>query len=63
VRIEKVDADHPAVTCTFAAGPGNDATLKISVDASKLDGAPARVRVHLAQPTGVVIIPVTAQKQ
>jgi hypothetical protein len=51
VRIEKADADHPAVKCTWAPGPGNDATLKISVDATLLTSASATVRVRLTEPS------------
>jgi hypothetical protein len=32
VRVESAVADHPFVRCTWAAGPGNDATLKIALD-------------------------------
>jgi hypothetical protein len=48
VVIDKVVADDPAVACTWAAGPGTHATLKIQVTAThSLDTA---VRVHLLQP-------------
>lgn len=66
VRVEKVDADHAALKCTWAVGPGNDATLKISVDASKLTTATssANVRIHFAKPGAQVLaIAVTIQKE
>ena len=48
VVIDKVAADDPVVACTWAAGPGTHATLKIQVTATRsLDTA---VRVHLRQP-------------
>jgi hypothetical protein len=36
VRVATVDADDPGITCTWAAGPENDATLKIRVDRTRL---------------------------
>lgn len=66
VRIERADADHPALKCTWAAGPGNDATLKIVVNASLLSApnALASVRVQLAAPAGAVLtIPVALRKE
>jgi len=48
VVIEKVAADDPVVACTWAAGPGKQATLKIQVNGTRsLDSA---VRVYLRQP-------------
>jgi hypothetical protein len=32
VMVEKAEADHPAVSCKWAAGPGAMATLRITVD-------------------------------
>jgi hypothetical protein len=62
VRIEKADVDHPGIRCTWAAGPGNDATLKISVVAPH--AGVASVRVRLAQPTGeVLMLPVLLRKE
>ena len=52
--------------CTWAAGPGNDATLKISVNAATLTtpGSAASVRVHFAEPAGaIVMIPVELRKE
>lgn len=65
VRIERADADHAAIKCTWAPGPGNDATLKISVDASQLaaPSATARVRVRLFEPAGATLtIPIVLRK-
>jgi hypothetical protein len=62
VRVEKVDADHPDVKCTWAAGPGTDATLRIRV--ASPHGALATVRVRLSAPTGTTItIPVSMRKE
>ena len=64
VRIEKAMADRPALKCTWASGPGNDATLKISVDAAHLTAASAVVRVTLAEPAGqTIVIPVVLRKE
>ncbi len=60
VRIERVDADHPALKCTWAAGPDNDATLKISVAGLQPTTITATtVRVRLAQPAATLTIPIT----
>lgn len=39
VVIERAEADHPALTCRWASGPGKRATLRIGVDASKASEA------------------------
>ena len=62
VAVERVEADDPAVVCTWAAGPDNCATLKVSVDRTKLPAAGLRsaVHVHLKNPTSETItVPVT----
>jgi hypothetical protein len=62
VRIQKAEADQPLVNCTWAAGPGNDATLKIR--AASPHAAVLQVRVQLAQPAGeIVSVPVVLRKQ
>ena len=66
VRIERADADHPAIQCTWASGPGNDATLKISVNADQRSGvtALASVRVRLTEPSArTLTIPVEMRKE
>jgi hypothetical protein len=61
VRIDKADTDHSALKCTWAAGPGNDATLKINVAAPHT--GVARVRVRLTQPADLTLmIPVVMHK-
>ncbi len=61
VAIQAVSADDPAITCTFAQGPFNEATLKIQVDAAKLGGRELNgvVRVQVREPVEEeVVIPV-----
>jgi hypothetical protein len=48
VVIEKATADDPAVTCTWAAGPGTYATLRIRVNATR--SLETIVRVQLREP-------------
>lgn len=64
VRIDKAEASHPAIKCTWAAGPGNDATLRISVNAAQLPAAGASVRVSLAEPSSIPLtIPVLPESK
>jgi len=60
VAIDKVAADDPAVTCNWASGPGNHATLKIQVRTQyPLD---AKVRVHFRDAElELLVIPVQIQ--
>jgi len=60
VRIDKIEADHPALKCTWAAGPGNDATLKIASGAFQ-EPMQTSVRVHIG--ATVVTIPVTLRRE
>ncbi len=57
VVIESAEADDPGVTCTWAAGPGDGATLKIRVDGRRLDkrDGPRAVRVRLAEPPNEIV--------
>ena len=66
VRIERAEADHAAVKCTWAAGPGTDATLKVSINGAQvtMPGPMGSVRVHLREPAGAILtIPVTFRKE
>jgi hypothetical protein len=66
VRIQKAHADHAAIECTWAAGPGNEATLKVRVNPALLvtASASAEVRVELAEPAGATLtIPVQVRKE
>jgi hypothetical protein len=62
VAIESAEADDPGITCTWAAGPGDGATLKIRVDGRRVDkrAGPRAVRVRFTEPPNeIVTIPVT----
>ena len=62
VVVEKVEADDPAVRCRWAAGPGQDATLRVEVDRARVGpgGLHAAVRVRLGGPRPeTVTVPVT----
>ena len=66
VRIEKAVSDHPAITCTWAAGPGNESTLKIRVNPALLatPGASTEVRIQFVEPAGTTLsIPVRMKKE
>jgi hypothetical protein len=61
VVAERVECDGPALSCTWAAGPGALTTLRIAVDPARLDGPEwhGAVRVRLARPAGqTVTVPV-----
>jgi hypothetical protein len=61
VVIERAQADHPALRCRWAQGPGRDATLKVLLDPGQLraPGFNATVTIHLRQPAGqTVTLPV-----
>lgn len=66
LRLENIESDHPAIKCVWASGPGNDATIKIIADATKLTSpsATTMVRVRLTEPAGAsVTIPVVVRKE
>jgi hypothetical protein len=52
IEIERVEADHAAVRCTWAVGPNNLATVKVTFDRDKIDGDEVRgaIHVHVAKP-------------
>jgi hypothetical protein len=58
VRVDKIESANPSLKCTWAAGPGNDATLKIA-SPSGVDSQ-TNVRVHVG--SNIVTIPVTLRK-
>jgi hypothetical protein len=47
IQIERVEADHPAIHCTWATGPNNMATVKIALDRSKFDDGVVQSAVHI----------------
>lgn len=59
IRVDRIETDHPSLKCTWAAGPGNDATLKIAAGAS--GESQSSVRVHVGG--AIVTIPVTLRKE
>jgi len=51
VEVERVEADDPALRCRWIKGPGKMATLRISVDPTRVtDGFKSAVRVHVSRP-------------
>jgi hypothetical protein len=63
VEIERITTSDPAIACTWARGPGVHATLRITVDHSRLkaDGLRGSVEVHIRKPaTETVTVPVVA---
>jgi hypothetical protein len=63
VGVNHVETDDPAVVCTWAAGPENLATLKISINRDRLpaNGLRSAVHVHLDKPVSEVLtIPVVS---
>jgi hypothetical protein len=61
VIVERVEADHPALRCRWARGPGPDSTLKVLIDPAQLraPGFNATVTIHLRRPAGqTVTLPV-----
>jgi hypothetical protein len=64
VAVERAEADHPAVTCTWAAGPDRCATLRVGIDRAKLpaDGLHATIHVHISKPAPATVeVPVTCR--
>jgi hypothetical protein len=62
VEIERITSSNPAISCTWARGPGTNVTLRVTVDRAKLAGDSLRssVEVHLLKPAAeTVVIPVT----
>ena len=64
VKVDKVECLHPAFKCTWAQGPGDDATIRLLLDEKKLPPGEtiAELRVLLkGHQTQSVIIPVNIQ--
>ena len=64
VKVDKVECSHPAFKCTWAQGPGDDATIRLLLDEKKLPPGEtiAELRVLLkGNQTQSVIIPVNIQ--
>ena len=58
VLVETVEASVPTLTCRWAAGPGDRATLRIGLDRTKWDGKPftGDVRVRLRAPAAEPVV-------
>jgi hypothetical protein len=65
VQVEAVEASPPALTCRWAAGPGQFATVRISLDRARWDGIAlaGEVRVKLREPAGTVVIPASVRPE
>ena len=64
VVVERIEADDPAVNCTWARGPANCATLKVAIDRTRLpaDGLRSAIHVHISKPTAETIsVPVSCR--
>jgi hypothetical protein len=60
IEIERIETSHPCLRCTWAAGPGPRATLRIQLErentAASFDGS---IKLHLKKPTSqIVTVPV-----
>jgi hypothetical protein len=64
VVVERVEADDPAVVCTWAPGPDNCATVKVAIDRDQLpaDGLHSTIHVHISKPApDTLTVPVTCR--
>lgn len=62
VLIEKVETNHPAVRCTWAHGPGEDATIRLLLDEKKLPAGQTTAEVQVKIRDGIqplLMIPVS----
>jgi hypothetical protein len=52
IEIQSIDADHPAIRCTWMSGPENMATVKVTFDRTKIDGEAlhSAIHVHVVKP-------------
>jgi Protein of unknown function (DUF1573) len=61
VNIDSIDVGNPALVCTWAEGPGNQATVKIRISPNKHQGdtLESAVYIHLRSPLPLnVVVPV-----
>ena len=64
VGVNHIETDDPAVVCTWAAGPGNLATIKVAINRDRLSSKSlhSAVHVHLDKPVPEILtIPVVCQ--
>jgi hypothetical protein len=62
VVVDRVTADDPALTCRWAQGPNQLATVKVQVERIRVTGAElhSAIHVHISKPTAeVLVVPVT----
>jgi Protein of unknown function (DUF1573) len=62
VEVDRVETDDPAIVCTWAAGPDNCATLRVTMDRNRLpaEGLRSAIHVHISKPASEIIsVPVT----
>ena len=64
VVIEKVIVAHPALSCTWARGPENAATIRVRVDPGRLDGAmQTTLHIQVAGPQRqTLIVPIQIRR-
>ncbi|MCE9530584.1 MAG: DUF1573 domain-containing protein [Planctomycetes bacterium] len=64
VVVERMEADHPAVTTKWVAGPGNMVTLRLGINVmGQPEAGLSSVKVHLKEPKPqVIVIPVSWRK-
>jgi len=66
VRVDTMEVGVPALSCRWAAGPGDRATVRIGLDRAKWDGHPftSEVRLRLSAPAGEsIVIPVAVRAE
>jgi hypothetical protein len=61
VQIEAIEASLPALTTRWAAGPGNNATVRVGLDRSKWHGEPLTGEVRVRVKGETIAIPVSVQ--
>jgi hypothetical protein len=61
VKVESIEASLPALTCRWAAGPNERATVRIGLDRSKWDGKPFAGEVRVRVQGETLTIPVSAR--
>lgn len=61
IIVERITADDPAISCTWASGPETQATVKVRVERTGLkgDGLDSAIHITLRQPVGdTITVPV-----
>lgn len=61
VTIDRIEAEHPAITCRWAKGPGNFATVRVQIEKDRLQGNELKstIYIHVSHPVrDVLSIPV-----